>query len=202
MVYLIVPPIIIVVTIAILIVFLTRSLSPEKKKKGLILHNVKKDIKELEKEVVKKRKLEKKKKQNKIHNSDTIKKGNYKKENSTIIKDAKGKKKSLKNALNNGAIMTQGIRLGGNISKIVSLRKKSMISDKLGDGEDRDEEEMMLMKAIEEKPQDSKKYESLGDYYMEHEKFADARDCYKYVLRLDPKHKRAQVAMRNLDRVL
>ena len=77
-----------------------------------------------------------------------------------------------------------------------------MVSDKIKDGEDRDMEELAFMKKIENNPQDSKKYEGLADYYMEHEKFEDARECYKYVLRLDPRHKRAQVAMKNLDRIL
>lgn len=85
---------------------------------------------------------------------------------------------------------------------IVTLRKRSMVSEKIDQSVQRDEEELTLMRVIEQYPHDSKGYENLGDYYMEREQFEDARDCYKYVLRLDPRHRRAQVAMKNLDRVL
>ena len=86
--------------------------------------------------------------------------------------------------------------------QVVTLRKRSMVSEKREDAAHRDEQEVALMRAIEQNPHDSKAYEQLGDYYMEREQFEDARDCYKYVLRLDPRHRRAQVAMKNLDRVL
>jgi len=183
MLYLIVPPIIIVLAIAILIVFLVRILPSEKSKK---LNTTKNEQKI----------------QNQLKNSGKFfqKKGGstkrrIKKTLETTAITLNEQKKKMINS-------TQGIRMRANSENIVSLRKKSMISDKIDDGEDRDIEELSLMKEIEGEPQNSKKYESLGDYYMEHEKFEDARDCYKYVLRLDPRHKRAQVAMRNLDRVL
>lgn len=87
--------------------------------------------------------------------------------------------------------------------RVVSLRKRNMISEKPDNAvATSDDTELMLMRAIENDPHDSTAYEQLGDYYMEREQFEDARDCYKYVLRLDPRHKRAQVAMKNLDRVL
>ncbi len=86
--------------------------------------------------------------------------------------------------------------------QVVTLRKRSMVSEKMEQAAQRDEEEVRLMRVIEKHPHDSKGYENLGDYYMEREQFEDARDCYKYVLRLNPRHRRAQVAMKNLDRVL
>ncbi|PID51683.1 MAG: hypothetical protein CR954_00545 [Candidatus Moraniibacteriota bacterium] len=89
-----------------------------------------------------------------------------------------------------------------NNDQVVSLRKANVITEKKDDGTHREPEEHALMERIEENPHDSANYEKLGDYYMEQEQFEDARECYKYVLRLDPRHKRAQVAMRNLDRVL
>ncbi len=62
--------------------------------------------------------------------------------------------------------------------------------------------EAHLIQAVENDPQNPDGYERLGDFYMEKQNFEDARECYKYVLRLDPRHRRAQEAMKNLDRVL
>jgi len=183
MLYLIVPPIIIVLAIAILIVFLVRILPSEKNKKHVTTKNEKKVQEKLKKS---KSFFKKKGGSTKNRIKKTLE--------TTATTLSKGKKKMTNS--------TQGITMNGDGKNVVSLRKKSMVSDKIDDGEDRDIEEVSLMKEIENEPQNSKKYESLGDYYMEHEKFEDARDCYKYVLRLDPHHKRAQVAMRNLDRVL
>lgn len=63
-------------------------------------------------------------------------------------------------------------------------------------------QEASLIQSVENDPQNAEGYERLGDFYMERQKFEDARECYKYVLRLDPRHRRAQEAMKNLDRVL
>jgi tetratricopeptide (TPR) repeat protein len=185
--YLIVPPIIIILAIAILIVFLARVLSSKDRvnKKSQPV-----DEKTGVKDTLKKSKSFFKNKGTKT--SKRIKK--------TLQSTHKVKSKSKK--YNGDSIMTQGITTDETIENVVSLCKKSMISDKLESDEKRDEKELKLMKEIEEDPKNSKKYEILGDYYMEQEKFEDARDCYKYVLRLDPRHKRAQVAMKNLDRVL
>jgi cytochrome c-type biogenesis protein CcmH/NrfG len=65
-----------------------------------------------------------------------------------------------------------------------------------------DPAETHLIQTVEKDPQNVEAYERLGDFYMERQNFEDARECYKYVLRLDPKHRRAQEAMKNLDRVL
>ncbi len=65
-----------------------------------------------------------------------------------------------------------------------------------------DPAEAHFIQTVERDPKNVEAYERLGDFYMERQNFEDARECYKYVLRLDPKHRRAQEAMRNLDRVL
>ncbi len=62
--------------------------------------------------------------------------------------------------------------------------------------------EIRLIQGIEQNPQDPQVYELLGDFYMDRQNYDDARVCYKYVLRLDPRHRRAQEAMRSLDRLL
>ena len=181
MLYLIVPPIIIVIAIAVLIMFLVRVLPSENEQKSSTI-----------KDGAKKKKTKRKRRFFKRNGSKAKKRIKETLKTTTAVLGEQ--KEKLKN--------TEGILRSKKTQNIVSLRKKSMISDKIDDGEKRDAEEVSLMKEIENNPQDSKGYERLGDYYMEHEKFEDARDCYKYVLRLDPRHKRAQVAMRNLDRVL
>jgi len=186
MIYLIVPPIIIILAIAILIGFLARVLSSERKNPSL----------------TKKKKTATAQKTKKNFFRKAKDKGNqsvYSVVDTTVQSSSA---KITDTATYNHATATQGIVTGDDVEKVISLRKKSMVSDKIGDGEDRDGEELRLMKEIEKDPQNSERYEKLGDYYMEHEKFEDARECYKYVLRLNPRHKRAQVAMKNLDRVL
>lgn len=186
MIYLIVPPIIIVFAAAILLVFLAKVIPSNANGGSFVL----KDDEEKE-------------------NKPKKKKGFFRSRSETarerLQKSAKKEKKMLNEAEEkNGSLnnVTQGIVADKSAEKIVSLRKKSMVSDKIENAEGRDPEEIALMREIERDPQNSKKYEKLGDYYMEHEQFEDARECYKYVLRLDPRHKRAQVAMKNLDRVL
>ena len=185
MMYLIVPPIIIILAIAILIVFLARVLMTEKKggKKG-------------RKQMLRGKSVKNNKK---VKKSDHFQKGK-----DLLREKSEVAAKKIKNTLEGMDVVNSGdgASKGNNNEKIVLLRKKSMVSDKMKDGEDRDMEELAFMKKIENDPQNSKKYESLADYYMEHEKFEDARECYKYVLRLDPRHKRAQVAMKNLYRIL
>ncbi len=185
MMYLIVPPIIIMLAIAILIVFLTRVLSSGTGANSRVVFTDKSDAKKG------------------LKRSGTFLKKTGTATTQRIKKTWRSTNVAgLQKKYNGDSIMTQGNPTDENIDNIVSLRKKSMISDKIGNGEIRDESELKMMEEIENDPQNSKKYERLGDYYMEQEKFEDARDCYKYVLRLDPRHKRAQVAMRNLDRVL
>ncbi len=197
MIYLIVPPIIIVLAIAMLVVFLARNISLQHGSRDFVVKQKKRSLSKWE--GVQKAFIPKKKE-----------KGGHAEENNDvsegIVKEGeKGNKVYDDNSQTSSkyARVMRGItRKKKSGENIVSLRKKSMVSDKIENAEGRDPEEIALMNEIEKHPQDSKGYAKLGDYYMEHEQFEDARDCYKYVLRLDPRHKRAQVAMKNLDRVL
>lgn len=65
-----------------------------------------------------------------------------------------------------------------------------------------DDEEAELVRQISVNSRSPESYRRLGDFYVENDRLRDARECYKYVLRLDPRHKRAQLAMRRLDRIL
>lgn len=62
--------------------------------------------------------------------------------------------------------------------------------------------ESELVKQISLDPKNPESYRRLGDFYVRNDRLQDARECYKYVLRLDPRHKRAQLAMARLDRIL
>jgi tetratricopeptide (TPR) repeat protein len=192
MINLIVPPIIIVFTVAIFLYFLAKNLSSSSDGGSFVLKKNKNDAQ-----------------------SNKVKKRNFLKKKrralSAVFQEKKedpSDEKQKKNVFSDGedggvyAHAQSSAKNGNKGEKIVSLRKKSMVSDKIENAQGRDPIEIGLMQEIEAEPHNSKKYEQLGDYYMEHEQFEDARECYKYVLRLDPRHKRAQVAMRNLDRVL
>ncbi len=64
------------------------------------------------------------------------------------------------------------------------------------------ERERYLVKQIESNPKNLTSYQQLGDYYMETNKFEEAKESYKYVLKIDPRNKKAQESMKRLDRVL
>ena len=64
------------------------------------------------------------------------------------------------------------------------------------------ERERYLVKQIESNPKNLTFYQQLGDYYMETNKFEEAKESYKYVLKIDPRNKKAQESMKKLDRML
>ncbi len=63
------------------------------------------------------------------------------------------------------------------------------------------ERERYLVKQIESNPKNLTSYQQLGDYYMETNKFEEAKESYKYVLKIDPRNKKAQESMKKLDRM-
>lgn len=63
-------------------------------------------------------------------------------------------------------------------------------------------EESELVKQISLDPKNPESFRRLGDFYVRNDRLQEARECYKWVLRLDPRHKRAQLAMARLDRIL
>ncbi|PID52760.1 MAG: hypothetical protein CR972_00180 [Candidatus Moraniibacteriota bacterium] len=196
MFHLIVPPIIVVFAVAVLVIFLAKNISSDADGGSFALRRDKKRPKTSKLNL--QLNFSEKKKESVLRVGKAIKNRKKVKKEDLVMPDKESVFESLKEK---GAL--KGIAKKKNTKeKVVLLRKKSMVSDKIENSEGRDSEEVRLMNEIEKKPQDSKGYEKLGDYYMEHENFEDARDCYKYVLRLDPHHKRAQVAMKNLDRVL
>jgi len=62
--------------------------------------------------------------------------------------------------------------------------------------------EALLIERIVTNPKDVEAYERLGDYYLEQESFADAKECYRQVLKLSPVNRLVKIKIRRLERVL
>ena len=58
-----------------------------------------------------------------------------------------------------------------------------------------------LIKRIAINPRDIEAYERLGDYYLENENFQDSLECFRQVLRLSPAHHKARLRIRRLERM-
>lgn len=61
------------------------------------------------------------------------------------------------------------------------------------------EQEDALVTRLAENPHDIAAYEQLGAYYYERGTYDDARECFKQILKLDPRNRRAQTAMQHID---
>jgi tetratricopeptide (TPR) repeat protein len=62
--------------------------------------------------------------------------------------------------------------------------------------------EDILVERIAANPRDLEAYERLGEYYMEQGNVQDAKECYRQVLRLSPVHRLAKVKIRRLEKML
>lgn len=58
-----------------------------------------------------------------------------------------------------------------------------------------------LIKRIAINPRDIEAYERLGDYYLESNNPQDSLECFKQVLRLSPSHQKARLRIRRLEKV-
>ncbi|KKQ53605.1 MAG: hypothetical protein US70_C0001G0009 [Parcubacteria group bacterium GW2011_GWD2_38_11] len=61
--------------------------------------------------------------------------------------------------------------------------------------------EEALIKRIAINPRDIEAYERLGDYYLESENFQDSLECFRQVLKLSPVHHKARLRIRRLERM-
>ncbi|MCX6766038.1 MAG: tetratricopeptide repeat protein [Candidatus Moranbacteria bacterium] len=100
-------------------------------------------------------------------------------------------------------------------SKIISPSEKAkereiksypMISKEIVRPETRSGERNMLETALIERiaanPQDIEAYERLGDYYLESGNNEDALECFRQVLKLSPVHRKAKIKVVKLKRML
>ena len=62
--------------------------------------------------------------------------------------------------------------------------------------------EDILVERIAANPRDLEAYERLGEYYMEQGNVQDAKECYRQVLRLSPVHRLAKIKIRRLEKML
>jgi tetratricopeptide (TPR) repeat protein len=62
--------------------------------------------------------------------------------------------------------------------------------------------EKILIERIAANPRDIEAYERLGDYYSEQENGKDSLECYKQVLKLSPINRKAKMHVKRLERVL
>lgn len=62
--------------------------------------------------------------------------------------------------------------------------------------------EKILIERIAANPRDIEAYERLGDYYSEQENSKDSLECYKQVLKLSPINRKAKMHIKRLERVL
>jgi tetratricopeptide (TPR) repeat protein len=62
--------------------------------------------------------------------------------------------------------------------------------------------ESALIERIASNPQDIEAYERLGDYYAEQGNNPDALECFRQVIKLSPLNRKARVKLRKLERIL
>lgn len=68
--------------------------------------------------------------------------------------------------------------------------------------EPKEEYEKILIERIAENPRDLEAYERLGKYYLEQENYQDAKECYKQVLKLSPINRQARIKLKKIIRML
>jgi tetratricopeptide (TPR) repeat protein len=59
-----------------------------------------------------------------------------------------------------------------------------------------------LIGRIARDPKDFTSYEALGDYYLEMDNIKDAKECYRQVLKLSPVHRMVKIKIRRLEKLL
>ncbi len=210
MLYSIIPPIIVILSLAGIILFLMKK-APQvarleeedfdnrkeqktiKERLKKILKVIKKGLKRLSKKIFKivKQKIKNIFKKKRI---EEIEEKKYKE----LIKEKKISRKVREIKQNREKIEKKLKRFfGENSEKEKTVRP--IISEKIV--RPRKIEQMMIEKIVNN-PKDVKAYEKLGDYYLEVENWEDAKECFKQVIKLDSRNTSVKVKMRKLERVI
>ena len=82
---------------------------------------------------------------------------------------------------------------------------KPIISEKMvrpRKAEMKDRLEELLIERIAANPKDLEAYERLGQYYMEIKGYADAKECFKQVIKLEPGNRNAKYRLKRLENLL
>ncbi len=85
------------------------------------------------------------------------------------------------------------------------VRREATMPQKKFENEQQQTKEKMedvLIKRIAMNPRDIEAYERLGDYYSDQENAKDALECYRQVLKLSPAHYKVKLKIRKLERLL
>jgi hypothetical protein len=77
--------------------------------------------------------------------------------------------------------------------RVVTPQSRTEMKDRL---------EGLLIERIAANPKDIEAYERLGEYYMEIDSINDAKECFKQVLKLDPKNRNVKYRMKRLEEVI
>ncbi|MDZ4385031.1 MAG: hypothetical protein U0944_01280 [Candidatus Moranbacteria bacterium] len=77
--------------------------------------------------------------------------------------------------------------------RVVTPKARVEMKDRLED---------LLIERIAANPKDIEAYERLGEYYMEIDSMNDAKECFKQVLKLDPKNRNVKYRMRRLETMM
>lgn len=77
--------------------------------------------------------------------------------------------------------------------KVVLPEQGTVVKDRL---------EEALIERIATNPSDIEAYERLGDYYIDRGSYEEALECFRHVLKLSPIHRKARTRMRRLERML
>jgi len=119
-------------------------------------------------------------------------------------------KKAARKFIPRGLLARKKIEKTGKSDKRVSdISNRPMVSRKAAQPEDfrgrsiiKDKLEETLIERISINPRDLEAYERLGDYYIERQNFKDALECYRQVLKLSPVNYKARVKIRKLEKFL
>ncbi len=85
--------------------------------------------------------------------------------------------------------------------RIEIFKQKAMISKEVTYPEEKKEElENILIERIAIDPRDIEAYERLGDYYISQKNYKDAKECYRQVLKLNPRSVTIKKKLENLIR--
>ncbi|KKR21529.1 MAG: hypothetical protein UT50_C0007G0015 [Candidatus Moranbacteria bacterium GW2011_GWA2_39_41] len=77
--------------------------------------------------------------------------------------------------------------------RVVTPQARTEMKDRLED---------LLIERIAANPKDTEAYERLGEYYMEIDSLNDAKECFKQVLKLDPKNRNVRYRMKRLETIM
>lgn len=222
MLYYIVPPVIIIIGLAVLVSFLFKKTSQMPREELAVLEarggrnyrvlskSVLKGVSQTSLRVLEKLMQRSKLLSLKFHNLfqswfQSIKKRREKTKAPEVGDIESVKKKAFKEE------PVENIRERKIISKISSRREEKIkeypiISDKVvqpeSKSETKDKLEVALVDRVAQNPQDIEAYERLGDYYIERGNNQDALECFRQVLKMSPVHRKAKIQVRKLERIM